>query len=388
MGNFVSNLKKIQDLILRRITLLGAGPMSKFSVDAIIELSNYYNLPIAMIPSRRQIECRELGGGYVENWSTEEFVQYVRLNDKNGNVLLSRDHCGPWQLEKLNKNGLHNSLEEEMNLVKISIQADIESGFDLIHLDPSLGFKFGLSKAEVREIVYDLIVFCESIKTSEILYEIGTEEQVYSSSEDVESELKVILSDLERMDLPKPIFYVHQTGTKVVERRNVGNFDNPLDSKGYLPASFNLPRVTKLCEVNGVWLKEHNADYLSDDALNWHPRFGIHAANVAPEFGYIETQTLIDLASMTSSHDLIEIMVEKVISSGRWRKWMLENSDADELEKVLIAGHYHFSENWHTDWRSELRARLKKNGIDLDGYIYQEVKNSINRYLIGFGYAS
>lgn len=58
----MSKLKKIQELISRRITLLGAGPMSKFSVDAIIELSNFYNLPIAMIPSRRQIECKELGG--------------------------------------------------------------------------------------------------------------------------------------------------------------------------------------------------------------------------------------------------------------------------------------------------------------------------------------
>jgi tagatose-1,6-bisphosphate aldolase non-catalytic subunit AgaZ/GatZ len=388
MGNLMTNLEKIQDLIHRRITFLGAGPMSKVSIDAIIELSSFYNLPIAMIPSRRQIECKELGGGYVENWSTEEFAHYVRSNDKHGNVLLSRDHCGPWQLENLNKNGLHNTLEEEMKLVKISIQADIESGFDLIHLDPSLGFKFGLNKAEIREIVYDLIKFCESIKTSEILYEIGTEEQVYSSSEDVESELKVILNDLERMGLPKPIFYVHQTGTKVVERRNVGNFDNPLDSKGYLPASFNLPRVTKLCEANGVWLKEHNADYLTNEAISWHPRFGIHAANVAPEFGYIETQALINLVNMTSSYDLMKVMVEKVTSKGRWQKWMLENSEANELEKVLIAGHYHFSETWHSDWRSELRARSKSIDIDLDEYIYQEVKNSINRYLIGFGYAS
>ena len=382
------NLEKIQKLVSRKITLLGAGPMSKFSVDAIIELSNFYNLPIAMIPSRRQIECKELGGGYVENWSTEEFAQYVKINDKGGNVLLSRDHCGPWQLEKLNKNGSPNSLEEEMKLVKISIAADIKSGFDLIHLDPSLGFKYGLGKNEVREIVYELINFCETIKTSEILYEIGTEEQVYSSSEDVETELKVILSDLENKSLPAPIFYVHQTGTKVVERRNVGNFDNPLDSKGYLPASFNLPRVTKLCELNGVWLKEHNADYMSNDALRWHQRFGIHAANVAPEFGYIETQTIINLANMTSSDDLIRIMVDKVNSLGKWKKWMLENSESNQFEKMLIAGHYHFSETWHLEWRSELRKRLKNIDIDLDQYVYQAVKKSINRYLECFGYAS
>ena len=84
-----------------------------------------------------------------------------------------------------------------MKLVKISIEADIKSGFDLIHIDPSLGFKHGLSKIDVREVVYELINFCESIKTKEIIYEIGTEEQVYSSSDDVESELKVILKDLD-----------------------------------------------------------------------------------------------------------------------------------------------------------------------------------------------
>ena len=388
MGYIVSNLERISGLVSRRITLLGAGPMSKFSVDAIVELSNFYNLPIAMIPSRRQIECRELGGGYVENWSTEEFAEYVRTNDKGGNVLLSRDHCGPWQLEQVNKNGLPNTLEEEMKLVKISIEADIKSGFDLIHLDPSLGFKHGLNKDEVREIVYELIHFCETIRTSEILYEIGTEEQVYSSSEDVETELKIILRDLKSKALPIPIFYVHQTGTKVVERRNVGNFDNPLDSKGYLPASFNLPRVSKLCELNGVWLKEHNADYMSNEALKWHPRFGIHAANVAPEFGYIETQTIINLANMTSSDDLVEIMIDKVNSLGKWKKWMLENSESDEFEKMLIAGHYHFSEDWHIEWRSELRSRLNKIDVNLDSYIFTEVKKSINRYLEYFGYAS
>lgn len=384
----MSKLEKIKKLLSRRITLLGAGPMSKFSIDAIIELANFYNLPIAMIPSRRQIECAQLGGGYVENWSTEEFADYVRTNDKRDNILLSRDHCGPWQLEQVGVNGEYKSLDEEMNSVKISIEADVKSGFDLIHLDPSLGFKHGLNQIEVRKVVYELIDFCESIKTREIFYEIGTEEQVYSSSTDPESELKVILSDLSNRSLPTPIFYVQQTGTKVVERRNVGNFDNPLDSKGFLPASFNLPRIIKLCEQNGVWLKEHNADYMSDQALRWHPRFGIHAANVAPEFGCVETQTIINLANMTASEDLVSIMVEKVNYLGKWRKWMLEGSNASQFEKMLISGHYHFSEEWHLEWRSELRRRLKKFDIDLDKSVYTEVRKSINRYLKCFGYAS
>jgi hypothetical protein len=67
---------------------------------------------------------------------------------------------------------------------------------------------------------------------------------------------------------------------------------------------------------------------------------------------------------------------------------MLENSDASEFEKMLIAGHYHFSEDWHLEWRSELSKRLKKININLDEFVYTEVKKSINRYLDCFGYAS
>ena len=67
---------------------------------------------------------------------------------------------------------------------------------------------------------------------------------------------------------------------------------------------------------------------------------------------------------------------------------MLENSESNQFEKMLIAGHYHFSETWHLEWRSELRKRLKNIDIDLDQYVYQAVKKSINRYLECFGYAS
>ena len=40
-------------------------------------------------------------------------------------------------------------------------------------------------------------------------------------------------------------------------------------------------------------MKEHNADYLSDEALCWHPRLGIHAANIAPEFGVAESKEFV-----------------------------------------------------------------------------------------------
>jgi hypothetical protein len=388
MGVFMNKASKIRKMIESRITLLGAGPMSKLSVDAIIDLASFYDLPIAMIPSRRQIECELLGGGYVENWTTEEFADYVHFHDKGKNIVLARDHCGPWQLEKLNYDGSTRSLNEEMVDVNSSLLADITSGFDVIHIDPSLGYKNNLNDDQVQDLVFVMIEYCESIKLKEILYEIGTEEQVFSATqvEFATEKLEKILVELQKRNLPKPKFYVQQTGTKVNEIRNVGSFDNQLDSKGILPSSFQLPKILEICNKNGVWLKEHNADYLSDLALQWHTRYGIHAANIAPEFGVAETRALINLAKKINALDLIEIMTEKVNLLGKWKKWMLDESTANEYEKMLIAGHYHFSEPWHKEWRAELEFRLLKKNINLHDEIYTEVRNSINRILVNFGY--
>ena len=64
-------------LVKRRNTMLGVGPMSKNCVDAAIEIVNKHKIPIFLIASRRQIESKNLGGGYCNNWNTESFSKYV-----------------------------------------------------------------------------------------------------------------------------------------------------------------------------------------------------------------------------------------------------------------------------------------------------------------------
>jgi len=56
------------------------GPMSKNVVDACIEFSNKNNTPLGFIPSRRQIDY---DSGYVNNWKTESFANYVKKRSKN-----------------------------------------------------------------------------------------------------------------------------------------------------------------------------------------------------------------------------------------------------------------------------------------------------------------
>jgi len=53
-------------LTKHRATLLRVGPMSLNCVDATIELSNQYEIPLMLIASRRQIDSAEFGGGYVK----------------------------------------------------------------------------------------------------------------------------------------------------------------------------------------------------------------------------------------------------------------------------------------------------------------------------------
>ena len=74
--------KKLNNLVSRRKTLLGVGPMSLNCVDASIELSNNYNVPIILIASRRQIDSEDFGGGYVNNWNTRDYSNYIKKKDK------------------------------------------------------------------------------------------------------------------------------------------------------------------------------------------------------------------------------------------------------------------------------------------------------------------
>ena len=42
----------------------------------------------------------------MNNWTTSKFADHVRKKDKFGDIILARDHGGPWQndLENLKKN--------------------------------------------------------------------------------------------------------------------------------------------------------------------------------------------------------------------------------------------------------------------------------------------
>lgn len=378
--------QKIRDYSqAKRCTLLGVGPMSLNCVDASIEIANEYEIPLMLIASRRQIDSEDFGGGYVNNWTTQAYADYVIDQDKKGSIILARDHGGPWQSEKEKAENL--SLRRAMESAKLSYKADIEAGFQMLHIDPSVDIHGELNVDEVLDRIYELYEFCwrEAQELGkEIIFEIGTEEQSGSTNtqEELEYTLVQMNSFCKRNKLPQPTFVVIQTGTRVMETRNVGSFDSPFRVADELPAEIQIPKMIEICNRHDILMKEHNADYLSDDSLKWHPRLGIHATNVAPEFGVAETRAFVSLLENNNLDSLLNRFLNFSYGSRKWEKWMLEDTKATNKEKAIIAGHYVFATEEVAEIKKEAQSFLK--GVDVDNYLKNSVKESIMRYVRGF----
>lgn len=370
-----------------RCTMLGVGPMSVNCVDAAIELANDNEIPLLLIASRRQIDSEEFGGGYVNNWTTEEFARYVIDRDKKGKILLARDHGGPWQSLVEKEAGL--GLRRAMDSAKSSYRADIEAGFQVIHIDPSIDIHGKPDVDEILDRVFDLYEYCWSEaqqRRQEIIFEIGTEEQSGStnSQEELDYTLNAVKQFCARNRLPQPTFVVIQCGTRVMETRNVGSFDSPIRVADEIPAEIQLPKMIEICNRHGIFMKEHNTDYLSDEALQWHPRLGIHAANVAPEFGVAETRALLNILESNGLGKYADRFLKIAYDSKKWDKWMLPDTKATDRDRSIIAGHYVFSKEECIVLKAEAAGELKKKGLELEPYLKSEVKQSILRYLRNF----
>ena len=367
----------------KNCTLLCVGPMSKNCVDATIELADQYKTPLMLIASRRQIDSEQFGGGYVENWSTKKFADYVRSKDINQNIILARDHGGPWQNE-LEKSQNMN-LKDAMQSAKDSYRADIDAGFHMLHIDPSVDIHSQPNADQVLERVYELYDFCWSYaqqKDQDIIFEIGTEEQ--SGSNNSKEELEYTLENMRKFcknnKIPFPSFIVIQAGTRVMETKNIGSFDSPIRVANELPPEIQIPQMIDICNKYGIFMKEHNTDYLSTDSLKWQPRLGIHAANIAPEFGVAETRAFLDMLKEGGHTDLLDEFLKISYESMKWKKWMLKNTDANDTDRAIIAGHYVFSSNEFI----KLKAKALKKIDNLEGFLKKKVKESIFRYMNAF----
>ena len=367
----------------KKATMLCSGPMSKNCIDAAIELSNELRIPQILIASRRQIDSSEFGGGYVENFDTHSFANYVR-SKKSDNIFIARDHGGPWQ--SLVEQNSNLNVGDSMKSAKKSFETDILSGFDFIHIDPSIPIQNeNLTIEQILSRLFELYGYIYEFakqNNRNIEFELGTEEQ-NGYAQDLEK-FEYFLNEVQKFciknKVTKPTFVVAQTGTKVMEMQNIGIFGSNLNESKKISLNILL-KTLEICNKFDVLLKEHNTDYLSDEALALRPIIGIHASNVAPEFGVIETKALLYILKMFGYDEEFNFFIQTALSSNKWKKWMLKNSKATDIDKAIICGHYIFANESIKNMRDKVSRELIVKNIDLDNYLKRIIKQAMTRYI-------
>jgi hypothetical protein len=313
------------------------GPMSKNVVDTIIEFCNETNNIIGLIPSRRQVEG---DGGYVNNWTTKEFTEYVK--SKTDKILLVRDHSGPNQ-GQIEDDG-YQSLSEDCKHL------------DIIHIDPWKkypAFNLGLKETiKMIEYCYDL--------NPNMQYEVGTEEAIRRFEP---YELDDLIHQLKSQLTPEVFnqikYLVIQSGTSLKGTNQTGAYD-----------SNRLKEMVDICKRHNLISKEHNGDYIPVSTIKEKFGLGLDSINIAPEFGLIETLTYLD---EISNPEIFEKYFQICYDSKKWVKWVNEDFDphSNKEELIKICGHYVLS-------NSEFLSDIKSKFPNIDKQIKFNIKNKLN----------
>lgn len=404
MRKEISIQKAVQYVIRNeeeRHTLLGIGPMSENFLRASLEMSKEKDFPLMYIASRNQVDSYRLGGGYVFGRDQKLFratIEKICQEIDYDNVYyLCRDHGGPWQRDK--ERADHLSEEEAMRLAKESYKEDILNGFDLLHIDPTRD-PDEMCKVVDLDVVFrrtvELIEYCEQVRKEygiekEIAYEVGTEETSggLTSMDRYESFIRRIKEYTTAHHLPMPIFIVGQTGTLTRLTKNVGHFSYE-----------NAKELSRISTKYGVGLKEHNGDYLSEAKLLAHLPLEITAMNVAPAFGTIETQALLELLDVEDQFvamgmvktpsKLRRVMTHASVYSMKWKKWLTDEVDMSDLENLdektkrqitELCGHYTYSQPEVEKEIQVLYNNLATLNIDGRRFVIDKLKEEIEKHV-------
>lgn len=366
-----------------RALKIAIGPVTKNTVDAAISLAYKWNRPVMLIASRRQVECEELGPGYVERWTTQQFADYVRRRDRRGLVMLCRDHGGPWQHPSELTVGTNE--DSVLSSCLLSLARDIDAGFEVLHLDTSasIGEAASLDRAIQRLTRLYKSAFGYAQQSGRyVSFEIGFEEQGtdVADPQRFQENLAGALEGLAAEGLPRPRFVVAQTGTKIVQARNIGVMNDPAACGRFMP---RINRLVGVCHSFGTQLKAHNGDYLACRSLRLLSSAGVDAINVAPAFGVIETRELLRLLrlhGLNSSHDAFLVLA---YGSGEWEKWMTGSDGghgSTDYDRAVVAGHYVLAHDEFRPIKDRLTSVMRRKGRDLDELIKSKIMVELDRY--------
>jgi len=399
-------MKNLNDLIhtliaLRQsgaasITLLAVCPNSEAVLEAAVKTAASCCAPMLFAATLNQVDT---DGGYT-GWTPAAFVrqmeEFARKYDWDGPLYPCLDHGGPWLKDQHTQQRL--SLDETMAHVKGSLEAYLEAGYQLLHIDPTVDRRLPPGEAVPLEVVVErtveLMTHAEQYRCGRNLpavsYEVGTEE-VHGGLVDearFESFLKLLRVRLEAKGLGYawPCFVVAQVGTDL----HTTFFDPSAAQRLY----------TTLAPL-GSLAKGHYTDWVENPEA--YPASGMGGANVGPEFTAAEYLALRDLEvreqalrvkqpGQEVSH-FMERLSQAVIGSGRWMKWL------QPVEKGLSFGELSPGrQEWLVEtgsryiWtapdvlaaRRKLYANLMPVMPDPHGYVVDAIGQVVERYIHKF----
>jgi len=380
--------------------------VSQIAVRAAFDACAAYDCPAVFIASRNQVDLHDLGGGYLMGGMDQgAFVCLLReagdAAGYRGPVYVCRDHGGPWQRNAELDSRL--PVAEAMAIARRSFAADIEAGFNYLHIDPTK-CPHPYTQDDLVGWTAGLVAFCEATRNGlaaePIDYEVGTEDirGGLTTPDACEDFLQKLTARLAADGLPLPTCVVGQTGTLCRTDRNVGRFD--VDG---------TRRLVAIAAAHGIGFKEHNGDYLSAASCRVHPDLGVTGMNVAPEFGLVETDALLALADLEAklvregwlpdaqaSH-LRELCRAKTFAHSPWPKWMTdevkilprERVEPDAALRRLIArvcGHYVYDDPEVKRARARLCANVDRFELveSAEAFVLGRVRAAIEFYLRHF----
>lgn len=377
-----------------RFTLLAVNANSILAIKSALATSKKYNAPIIFITTLNQVD---LDGGYT-GWNQHDFVNAVFEESKKvgfeGPIILASDHYGPWLKDRQVAEGW--SYEECVEWIRKSIEACLDAGYDMLHIDMTRDMAVPKGKVPDVDVVVErtveMIEFSEEVRRGKGLppidYEVGTEE-VSGGLTSIER-FEEFLQKLKRKLIEKrlnvwPCFVVGDVGTSLYE------------------PNFNFERAVELVKVarrHGCFVKGHYTDFVKD--LKLYPEAGVGGANVGPKFTQVEFDALERLErieqGLAQKHgftpsNFMKTLHDAVLESGRWRKWLFKNEEGKEfglLSKrrrrwlLQTGARYVWMNDEVKRAREMLYGNLKLEGIDGELAVLNSLNRSMSRFFKAF----
>ena len=392
----LSEIKTIKKQTGIHSTLFAACPNSESVIKAALRAAKRANAPIKFAATLNQVD---MDGGYT-GMTQQEFVRKIREEARaicfEGPIIIALDHGGPWlkDLQTIEKWDFQGS----MNWIKRSFEESVTAGYDLLHIDPTVDItlKKGdiISIETVAERTIELIVHVENFRRQhnfpKIAYEVGTEE-VHGGLADLNTFrtfLQLLKDGLSKNNLSDvwPCFVVGKVGTDL----HTTLFDPEV-----------ARQLTAAASVYGSVIKGHYSDNVSNPED--YPLAGMGAANVGPEFTEAEYDGLMILTEVEKkllnsgyvaiSSKFEETLINAVIDSGRWKKWLLPDEVGKEFDLLSAERQLWLTKTgcryiWAQDSvfaaRQKLYQNLERNGIQPEDVVLLSIERVMDKYFNKF----